>query len=190
MRNPILAFALTAFLSSPAIAADSYTLDPSHTNIVWSADHFGFSRPSGKFSDVSGKLMLDEAKPENSKVEVVVNTASVVTGIDKFNEHLKTPDFFNVLKFKDATFKSFKVEKTGDSTAKIHGDLTLLGVTKRIVLDAKLNKIGTNPFGNEVAGFSLTGTIKRSDFGMRYALPGVSDEVALNIEVEAIKDKE
>lgn len=182
-------FAFIFLCSTAAFAApETYTLDPSHTNIYWKASHFGFSSPSGKFADVSGTLVLDEAKPENSKVKVIIKTASVVTGIPKFDEHLKSPDFFNVLKFPEATFSSFKVEKTGENTAKLHGDFTLLGITKRIVLDATLNKIGDNMFGNHVAGFSLKGEIKRSDFGMRTALPGISDEVQLDIEVEAIRD--
>lgn len=189
MKKLLLTTALAAFVSTGALA-DNYTLDPSHTNIVWKANHFGFSNPSGKFAEVSGTLKLDEKNPEASKVDVTVKTASILTGIEKFDDHLKTPDFLNVLKYPEATFKSFKVEKTGEDTAKIHGDLTLLGITKRIVLDAKMNKIGQNLFGKDVAGFSLTGTIKRSDFGMRYGLPGVSDEVALDIEVEAIKDAE
>lgn len=180
-----LIFSLFAF---SAAAAENYTLDPTHTNITWKASHFGFSSPSGKFGDVTGTLVLDEAKPENSKVKVLIKTASIVTGFPKFDEHLRTADFFHVLKFPEATFSSFKVEKTGADTAKIHGDFTLLGITKRIVLDAKLNKIGKNMFGNHVAGFSLKGTLKRSDFGMRTYLPGISDEVMLDIEVEAIRD--
>ena len=180
--------AVLVLLTAPAFAAESYTLDPNHTNIYWKANHFGFSSPSGKFADVKGTLLLDEAKPEKSKVVVTINPASVTTGIPKFEEHLKSQDFFNVLKYPEATFTSFKVDKTGKDTAKIYGDLTLLGITKRIVLDAKLNKIGDNMFGNHVAGFSLKGLIKRSDFGMRNYLPGVSDEVSLEIEVEAIRD--
>lgn len=180
-----LIFSLFAF---SGMAAENYTLDPTHTNIIWKASHFDFSSPSGKFGDVTGKLVLDETKPENSKVTVVIKTASVVTGFPKFDEHLRTADFFNVLKFPEATFYSFKVEKTSKDSAKIYGDFTLLGITKRIVLDAKLNKIGQNMFGNHVAGFSLKGVIKRSDFGMRTYLPGISDEVTLDIEVEAIRD--
>ena len=186
MRYIIAAFLL--LLTAPAFAAESYTLDPNHTNIYWKANNFGFSSPSGKFADVSGTLLLDEAKPEKSKVSVLIKPASVTTVIPKFEEHLKSQDFFNVLKYPEATFVSFKVDKTGKDTAKIYGDLTLLGITKRITLDAKMNKIGDNMFGNHVAGFSLKGLIKRSDFGMRNYLPGVSDEVSLEIEVEAIRD--
>lgn len=191
MKKLLFTAALGALISTSALAAPvQYTLDPTHTNIVWKADHFGFSKPSGKFTEVEGTLVLDEENPEASKVSVLIKPASVMTGVAKFDEHLKTPDFFNVLKYPEATFKSFKVEKTGDKTAKIHGDLTLLGITKRIVLDATLNKIDTNPFGKHVAGFTLSGTIKRSDFGMRYGLPGVSDEIPLDIEVEAIRNEE
>lgn len=177
-----------ALLSAPmmAQAADTYTLDPSHTNIFWHADHFGFSTPSGKFSDVSGTLVLDEQKPENSKVDVTIKTASLVTGIPKFEEHLKSKDFFDVAKFTQATFVSDKVTVTGKDTAKVAGVLTLHGVSKPVVLDVKLNKIGEHPMTKEkAAGFSATTTVKRSDFGMSYALPGVADEVKITIESEA-----
>lgn len=189
MKKFATVLAITTLLSvGSAVAADKYTLDPTHTNLYWKANHFGFSNPSGKFTEVEGSFVLDQSKPENSSVAVVVRPASVLTGIPKFDEHLKSPDFFNVLKYQEATFKSFKVEVTGKDTAKIQGDLTLLGITKRYTLDAKLNKVGTNPFGKEVAGFTITGVVKRSDFGMRYGLPGVSDEVLLTIDVEGIKD--
>lgn len=181
-------FAALLFCALPLAAAENYTLDPTHTNITWKASHFGFSSPSGKFGDVTGTLVLDSEKPENSKVDVRINTASITTGFPKFDEHLKTADFFNVLKFPEARFTSFKVEKTGADTAIVHGDLTLLGITKRITLNAKLNKKDTNMFGKYVAGFSLSSSIKRSDFGMRTYLPGISDEVLLDIEVEAIRD--
>ena len=191
MKKIISLFAVVISLSASAAfaAPENYTLDPSHTNIYWKISHFGFSSPSGKFADTSGTLVLDEANPENSKVKVVIKTASVVTGIPKLDEHLQTPDFFDSLKFPEATFSSFKVTKTGKTTAKIQGDLTLRGITKRITLNAHLNKIDDNMVHKHVAGFTLKGKIKRSDFGMRAYLPGLSDEVLLDIEVEADRDE-
>lgn len=189
MRMKNLLAAALLFAATPLLAAtERYTLDPTHTNIVWKADHFGFSKPSGKFPDTAGTLVLDTENPANSKVDVTIKTASITTGFPKFDEHLKTPDFFNVLKFPEARFISFKVEQTGKDTAIVHGDLTLLGTTKRITLNAKLNRKDTNMFQKYVAGFTLSGIIKRSDFGMRNYLPGIGDEVALDIEVEAIRD--
>lgn len=187
MRHFLLSAAVLTLLAPQVFAApETYTLDPMHTNIVWSANHVGFSNPSGKFATVSGSLVLDEAAPANSKVTVEIDPASIVTGLPKFDEHLKSKDFFNVVQFPKASFVSDKVEVTGKDTAKVTGNLTLLGVTKPVVLDVKLNKIGENPFSKvKTAGFSAKTTIKRSEFGMNYGIPAVSDDVVLSIESEA-----
>lgn len=177
---------ITFGLPTIAQAADTYTLDPFHTNLYWKANHFGFSNPSGKFATVTGTVTLDEAAPDKSSVNVTVNTGSVVTGIDLFNEHLRADKFFNSEKFPTATFVSSKVEPTGKDTAKVTGDLTLVGITKPVTLDVTLNKIGENPISKlKTAGFTATGVVKRSEFGMTYALPGVSDDVQITIDAEA-----
>lgn len=164
---------------------EKFILDPLHTNITWSANHVGFSNPNGKFAKSSGVMLLDEVSPESSSVEVEIDTTSIITGIEAFDSHLKGTDFFNVEKFKTAKFISTKVEVMAKDIAKIHGNLTLLGVTKPVILEAKLNKIGKHPFTlKKTAGFSATTTIKRSDFGIKYGLPLVSDEVKLAFEVE------
>lgn len=185
----LAAAALLSFpLATNANAADTYTLDPTHTTVIWNANHFGYSKPHGLFPLVEGTLQLDEANPEASTLEVTVPTTKLTTGIEKFDAHLKNADFFNVEKFPTATFKSTKVEKTGDKTAKVTGDLTLVGVTKPVTLDVTFNQKMANPMSQkETVGFSATGTIKRSDFGINYALPHVSDEVPLVIEAEATK---
>ena len=187
MKRSLSLMLLASVLSAPAFAApQNYTLDPMHTNVVWSANHFGFSNPSGKFATVQGTLVLNQDAPVNSKVNVTIALASVITGIDKFDAHLKSDAFFDVAKFQTATFVSDKVEVTGKDTAKVTGNLTLHGVTKPVVLDVKLNKIGENPINKKgTAGFSATTVIKRSEFGINYALPGVSDEVKIAIESEA-----
>ncbi len=173
------------FLAANQALAEQYTLDPTHTNIVWKTSHFGFSSPSGKFAKVEGSFNLDEDAPENSSVNVTIYPASIVTGIEKFDAHLASPDFFNAEKFETAQFTSTRIEMTGEDSAKIHGDLTLLGVTKPVVLDARLNKIGINPLNNlKTAGFSATTTIKRSEFGMGWGVPNVGDDVLIEIEAE------
>lgn len=173
-----------------ANAADTYTIDPTHTTVIWSAEHFGYSKPHGLFPMIEGTLVLDEAAPEKSSVNVTVDTAKIVTGNPKFDDHLKNKDFFDVTKFPKATFVSTNVEKTGDKTAKVTGDLTILGVTKPQTLDVTYNKGAPNPMSQKpTVGFSATGVIKRSDFGLKYAVPGVSDEVNIVIEAEANKDK-
>ncbi|OIN86696.1 MAG: hypothetical protein AUJ12_05315 [Alphaproteobacteria bacterium CG1_02_46_17] len=191
MTNKLLlsvALAAISFggISQAQAAAETYTFDPFHTNLYWKANHFGFSNPSGKFATVTGTVKLDEENPAASSVDVTVNTGSVVTGIDLFNEHLVADKFFNSEKFPTATFVSKKVDVTGKDTAKVEGDLTLLGITKPVTLDVTLNKIGESPISKlKTAGFSATGVVKRSDFGISYALPGVSDEVQIAIEAEA-----
>lgn len=185
MKKLILPAALALF-SFSAQAADTYKFDPHHTSVVWTANHFGFSNPSGKFSEVEGDLTLDEKNPSKSQVNVTVKMANLFTGYGNFDNHLKSADFFNVEKFTTATFVSKKVVITGKNTAKITGDLTLVGVTKPITLNAKLNKIDVSPITQKrTAGFTATAVIKRSDFGIDYAVPSVGDNVKLLIEAEA-----
>ena len=171
--------------SSAYAAAETYTLDPSHTNIIWQINHFGFSNPSGKMTKTEGTVTLDEKHPENSKVTATISTNDILTGIPKLDEHLKTADFFDSAKFPIATFASDKVELSGKDTAKVHGNLTLHGVTKPITLEVKLNKVGINMMNKKTAGFSASTTLKRSDFGIMKYLPALGDEVPVSIEAEA-----
>ena len=179
-------FALLTIINANANSkAEKFILDPTHTNITWSANHVGFSNPNGKFAKSSGVIFLDEVNPESSSVEVEIDMSGIITGFEDFDKHLKGADFFNIEKFKTAKFVSTKVEVLAKDIAKIHGNLTLLGVTKPVILEAKLNKIGRHPFTlKKTAGFSATATIKRSDFGIKYGLSLVSDEVKIAFEVE------
>src|SRR5262245_20808418 len=126
--------AAATLLSAPAFAADTYTLDPAHTTVIWQANHFQFSNPHGLLSMIDGKVTLDDANPTASTVEATWNAKNLFTGNPKFDDHLKSKDFFNIGEFPTATFKSTKVEKTGDKTAKVTGNLTLLGKTQPITL--------------------------------------------------------
>ena len=168
-------------------ATEAFKIDPSHVHVAFEISHLGLSTTIGQFGGIAGTLTLDENEPANSAVDVTIDAASVDTNWEARDEHLRSPDFFNVAQFPTITFKSTKVETTGDSSAKIHGDLTLLGVTKPVVLDARLNQIGPHPLRPEqrVAGFSATTAIKRSDFGMNAYVPAVGDDVTIQIEVEA-----
>lgn len=185
------ALAIMTFFALPAQAAETYAFDPSHTMINWQANHVGFSNPTGKFPLVTGTLVLDEKDPTNSKVDVTIDPTKLATGDAKFDEHLKSKDFFDVTKYTTAKFVSNKVEVTGKDKAKVTGTLTLLGQSKPLTLDVILNKIGENPFSKKkTVGFSATTMLRRSDFGMSYALPAVSDDIPLHIEAEAnIQDK-
>lgn len=188
MKKLFTAIAIILCTAS-AHAADTYKFDPNHTSVAWEANHFGFSSPSGKFTDVNGTIVLDEQNPQNSSVNITIKMGSLTTGLKKFDEHLLGSDFFNVAKFPTATFSSSSVIKTGNNTAKIRGNFTFLGITKTVMLEARVNKIDINPITEKrTAGFSAFTTIKRSDFGMTFALPGVSDLVKIKIEAEALFD--
>jgi polyisoprenoid-binding protein YceI len=189
MKNRFIrALPLIALLAIPnkAQAADTYTFDPSHTSVIWKVAHMGFSAPHGIFSNIEGTLLFDEADVSKSKVDVVVKTDGISTGIKKFDDHLKNADFFDVEKFPEAKFVSTQVKKTGKKTGKVTGDLTLNGVTKPVTLDVTFNKKAPHPMNQKpTVGFSATGVIKRSEFGIKYALPAVGDDVTIQIEAEA-----
>ncbi len=185
----ITAIALSAGAFTPAEAADKYVFDVTHTNVIWKTDHFGYSAPNGQFAKVEGFVNIDKSTPEKSSAEATIDIKSLWTPTEKFTAHLLNPDFFNSEKFATAKFTSTKVEKTSDNTLKVTGDLNLLGVTKPVVLDVIVNKIGKHPYTQkETAGFSATTTVKRSEFGMSYGIPNVGDEVEISIELEAVKE--
>ena len=167
---------------------EHYTFDKAHTQILFFVNHLGFSNSQGEFHDYDGHFVFDREHPEKSSVDVTIKTASIDMDSEKWNEHMTSPDFFNSEAFPDMTFKSTSIKVTGEKTADITGDLTLLGVTKPVVLKTTYNKSDKHPFsGKFVSGFSAKTNIKRSDFGMAYGLPGVGDEVDIRIEVEGYR---
>ena len=174
------------FLAVPAMAEPvKYTIDPMHTHILWKADHLGFSHTFGQFETISGFFTLDEAKPENSHVEISVKTGSIHTDVPALVDKLKSNEFFSTDEFPEAKFISNKVEVLGKDKAKVYGDLTLHGKTKPLVLDVTLNKIGESfATKKKAAGFSATTTILRSQFGISFGVPMVSDSIPLMIEAE------
>jgi len=191
-------FALLLFATLPdaALAApESFTLDPYHTLPHFSVDHLGLSTVNGRFDKTTGKVTFDRAAKTGS-VELTIPTATVTTGdADKGSrprsrdEHLRTSDFFNVAEFPQMTFKSTKVNFTGDNPSSIDGELTLLGVTKPLtltILRFKCNPASGN--NKERCGGDATGKLKRTDFGMKTGVPSVSDEVTLTIAFEGNKD--
>jgi polyisoprenoid-binding protein YceI len=171
------------------VSAGTYKTDPGHTLIGWRVSHFGFNDYFGIFGDVSGTLDIDPANPNAAKVDITIPVGKVTTASAGLTGHLlragkdgSKADFFGPAPA-DAKFVSTKVEASG-MTAKITGDLTLNGVTKPVVLDAKFSGAGNNPFNKKATvGFHATTTIKRSEFGVSYAVPVISDDVALDISV-------
>ncbi|KTD15687.1 polyprenyl-pyrophosphate binding protein [Legionella gratiana] len=170
-------------------APETFILDNKHTYVLWSIEHLGFSTQYGKWY-ASGKLILDQDNPSQSKVDVTINVADMVTGVPELDEHLKSKLFFDTKQFPTATFVSNKVTPTGKDTATVDGTLTLRGVSRPVVLQVTLNKQGMNPINNKMsAGFTATTAIKRSDFGINAFLPALSDTVNIKIGAEAYLDK-
>jgi len=188
MRNSMLA-AFAAFgFSGAALAADSYTLDPGHTFPRFEINHFGFSTHHGQFNKTAGKLVLDRAAKAGS-IEITVDTASISTGDPALEKHLRSPDFFDVEKFPAMLYKSKVVKFNGDTPASAEGELTLHGVTRPLTLTISRVVCALHPFyKKEDCGAEVTGTLKRSEFGMQAYIPAVGDEVTLHIQVEAIRD--
>jgi polyisoprenoid-binding protein YceI len=182
-----LAAAFAFLISAPvAHAAEKYTLDRPHTQVIFSVSHLGFTDSWGRFLDYDGSFTFDRVNPANSSVDVTVKTDSLDMGDAKWDEHLKSADFLDTAKFPTMTFKSTGITVTGQNTADITGDMTILGVTKPVTLKVTHNKSGVFPMDDKmfVAGFSATAKIKRSDFGMTKYLPMIGDDVEIHLEVQ------
>ena len=191
MRPFLFALSILALttIAAPARAqTEHYKFDTVHSQIIFYVNHLGFSTSEGEFLDFDGSLEFNHDDPAASKVDVTIDTNSLSMDDETWNEHLKGKNFFDVAQFPKMTFKSTSIKVTGEKTADITGDLTLLGVTKSVTLKTVYNKSGNHPFtGKYISGFSATTSVKRSDFGMNYGLPGIGDDVEIRIEVEAIR---
>lgn len=177
------------FPVTAAMAMEDYTIDPMHSHVLWHISHFDFSHPSGKWM-VTGDIEWDKDNIPNSKVKVNVKIEDVITGIKKLDKHIASKDFLDADKFPTATFVSNKIDAVSKQKFKIHGILTVHGVSKPITLDATFNKTGLSPVNNkETIGFTAKTVLKRSDFGVSAYLPGLGDKVDIDIEVEANKAK-
>jgi polyisoprenoid-binding protein YceI len=175
-------------LSSNLYAAD-YVIDKEgqHAFINFKISHLGYSWLYGRFNDFDGTFSWDADKPEASAVSVTINTASVDSNHAERDKHLRSDDFLNVDKHPQASFKSTAVEMTGDDTANITGDLTLNGVTKPVVLEAKFIGEGEDPWGNYRAGFEGNTTLRLKDYDISMDLGPASQEVELILTVEGIR---
>ncbi len=185
-----LALPLTA-----VAAPESYTLDPYHTYPNFEVDHLGYSKMRGRFDKNAGKFTIDTAAKTGS-LDLTVQTTSISTGDNEKgsrprarDEHLRSADFFNVAEFPTMTYKAGTVKFNGDNVTSVEGNLTLLGVTKPLTLTVEGWKCGPHPVSKRaMCGANAQGVFKRSDFGMKYGLPAVGDEIKLWIEVEGYKD--
>lgn len=188
MHQPLVALVVSIALPLTAFAADSYTVDPNHTFPHFSISHLGFSTLQGRFDKTSGTVTLDRAAKTGS-VDINIDTASVSTGFVKRDDHLRSPDFFNAAEFPAITYKSTAMHFKGDTPASVDGNLTISGVTKPVTLTIDAFNCGTNPMNKkEECGAGASAQIKRSDFGVKYGLPAIGDDVKLVFEIEAIKN--
>lgn len=177
-----------ASLCVPAMAADRYAIDPEHTYPVFEVRHLGFSTQRGRFNKTSGTISLDRAAKSVS-IDVSIDTNSIDMGFEKWDKHLRSEDFFNAAKFPTIAFKSTAGKFQGDVLTEVSGQLSLLGVTKPVILSIANFRCAPNPFTKvETCGADATVTIKRSEFGMSYGVPAIGDEVLLRLPVEAIRN--
>jgi len=168
------------------VASGTYKLDPTHTDVLVQWNHMGFSNPTAHFGNADGTLVYDAADVGKSSVEVTLPLSGLNSFTAKFDEHLRSADFFDAAKFPTATFKSTKVEAAGTNKLTVTGDLTVKGQTKPVVLDVTVNGAGEHPMMKVPSvGFDATTTIKRSDFGVGAYAPAVSDDVKIRITTEA-----
>ncbi|MDQ3043851.1 MAG: YceI family protein [Chloroflexota bacterium] len=183
--------------SAPASTANAvtWTIDPSHSSVEFSARHMMFSNVKGQFSQFEGLISGDPADPANARVEVTIAASSVDSRSADRDTHLRAADFLDVERFPAITFRGTRVEPRGDQRLLVVGDLTIRDVTREIALDTSFGGRGVNPWGKSVVGYSAKAEINRRDFGLTWnvALEAggvlVSDTIKLNLEIEAVRDE-
>jgi polyisoprenoid-binding protein YceI len=183
-----IALASLLAFTSMQLDATTYTLEPDYTQGVFRWDHLGFSSPAAQFSQGQGTLEFDEINPTHSSVLVTIPLSTLHTGVPALDEDFRSPTFFDTQRFPSAMFRSTKVEKASANRLSVTGELTLHGVTKPVVLDVRIVKIGSNPRTRlPTIGFDAITTVKRSDFGLGQYVPQVSDEIRLEIIAQAVE---
>jgi polyisoprenoid-binding protein YceI len=185
LKPAVAACVLSLALATAAFGAPAtYTSEPNHTFVRFSYNHLGFSTQESRFNTVKATVTYDPAA-KTASVDVVIDTKSVDTGSDLFNGHIQGPDYLDTAQFGTATFKSTSIKFDGDKPVSVEGNLTVKGVTKPVTLTVTSFKHGMNMLKKDAIGADATGTIKRSEFNMSKAVPLVSDEVTLEIVIEA-----
>lgn len=190
MKTTTLMAAFAALLAAlPAAAAlETYTIDSRHTFPSFEVGHLGYSFQRGRFNKTTGKIAVDTTARTGS-ADIVIDTTTVSTGLDKLEEHLRAEDFLEVSRYPTMTFKSSNFTFEGDKVKSVAGDLTIRGVTRPVVLNATHFHCAPHPMNKKpMCGGEFVANIKRSEFGIKYALPALADDVLLRINVEAVKD--
>ena len=171
----------------------AWQIDSAHSRVQFSVRHMMISTVRGRFNAFSGTVEFDEDNPTSSSVDVVIDVASIDTREQQRDDHLRSPDFFDAANFPDMTFKSKRIEQTGEKSGRMIGDLTIKDITKEVTLDVEYAGQAKSPWGTTSAGFAASGSIDRKDFGLNWnqvlETGGilVGDAIKIDIEVELIK---
>ncbi len=186
---PSFALAQSAINTNPTdVKAGAYTVEPSHTRVLFAVSHMGFTTWYGDFTNVSGSLNLDPAKLSATSFDITIPANTVSTTNTKLDGELNSPEWFDTAKYPTIEFKSEKVVRTGKDTALVTGELTFHGVTKPETLKVTFNAAGVNPLSKQyTVGFNATGTLKRSDFNQKTYVPLIGDEVTLTISAAFVQ---
>ena len=183
-------------VQTPAPVRTTWSIDPSHSSVEFAVRHLMITTVKGRFTAVSGTVVLDEADPAASTADITVEVASIDTREAQRDAHLRSADFFDVEKYPTLTFRSTGVSGIGADGFKLNGDLTIHGVTRRVTLDVTTEGRARDPWGGERAGYSATTKIKRSEFGLTWNQLletgglAVSDDVKISLDVELVKKAE
>ncbi len=189
----VLLLALLSLAIPAALLAADYNIDTSHSEVTFKIRHMGISKVSGRFDDFEGSFSYDPEHPEKSVAHATIKLASVDTDNTDRDAHLRNADFFDVEKYPEMSFHAHKVTDVDEDGFKLHGELSLHGVTKPVVLDVEVNGLVTDPWGNDRAGFTATTKINRQDFGLTWTKNlgtgelMVGDKVSITLEIEGIK---
>ena len=186
-EDVLAAEAATLDQTSPlaALPAGTYALEPTHAYITMSYSHLGFSNPILRFTSFDATADLNPGDPAASTLRVTIDPASIDSAVEKFDEHLKSADMFDVASHPEITFVSTDITMTDGSTGTLTGDLTMKGITRPVTLDVTLNGAGEHPMnGADTFGISATGTLDRTEWDLGYAAPAVGTDVTLRIEAE------
>ena len=187
---------LTLLLASSARAADTYNIDPDHSTVGFSIKHLGISTVHGRFAKFKGAITVSQSDPTTARAEATIEAASIDTGVEARDKHLRSPDFFDVEKYPSLKFVSTKISPMKDNKFTMTGDLTMHGVTKPVTLDVVFEGSAQDPWGNVRGAFSATGVLNRKDFGITWnkVLDNkgllIGDDVGINLEIEGIQSVE
>ncbi len=183
----VLLILSASVILAPAAMAELYKLDPAHTSIIFRVKHLGVAYVFGRFNGATGTFSYDQSVPSDTSIHIQVATNNIDTNDEKRDKHLKSPDFFNAVKFPLITFKSSSVTQKDKDLLSVSGHLTILGKTNPVTIEVRRTGAAKDPWGNYRIGFESSFTIRRTDYGMNFMLGGVSNEVNLTVSVEGIK---